>query len=207
MKRWIFAVVLAVFIAPALSAKSWAETFHLVGFEDPNLSAEVNFTYAGGVITVSITNNTSILSSPDARLTAFAFNLPANVGVLSFSTLHPGWGSVAQLNAIDTPGLFGFYDVAAITGPNFHGGNPEAGIPPGATFQFSFELQGSGLASIIDEFVFLGEFSYSRPRPVEFTQYFIARFQRTGLDGEGSDVAIPGEPTEDPQSPEPELPV
>jgi hypothetical protein len=196
MKRWIVAVVLAVSLAPALSAKSWAETFHLFGFEDPNLSAEVNFTYGSGVITVSITNNTSMLSSPDARLTAFAFNLPANVRVLSFSTSHEGWGSLAQSNAINTPGLFGFYDVAAITGHNFHGGNPNAGIPPDATFEFSFQLEGSGLSSLMDESAFLDEFSYSRPRPVEFIQYFIARFQRTGLDGEGSDVGIPGEPNE-----------
>jgi hypothetical protein len=168
----------------------------------------VDFTYdpATGVITVIITNDTSILGGEDATLTAFAFNLPEGVTVASFSTSHDGWNFVSNPNAIDTPGLFGFYDVAAITGPNFHGGKPNFGIPPGGIFTFEFTLAGLGL-NLLNQDSFLDLNSYSRPRPVENVQYFIGRFQRTGEDGEGSDVAIPGEPTEDPQSPEPELPV
>jgi hypothetical protein len=192
---------LAVFIAPALSAKSSAETFDIAGVEDTNLTAQVNFTYdpTTGVITVIITNDTSILGGEDARLTAFAFNLPEGVTVTSFSTSHDGWNFVSRPNAIDTPGLFGFYDVAAITGPNFHGANPNFGIPPLGVFTFEFTLSGPDLDLLTEE-SFLDLNSYSRPRPVENVQYFIGRFQRTGKDGEGSDVAV-SEP-EDPENPE-----
>jgi hypothetical protein len=202
MKRWILAAVLAVFFTPIISATSSAETFDLVGFEDPNLVAEVDFAYDSttGAITVRITNNTSVLGGPDAALTAFAFNLPEGVTVdLSTVPQMEGWHYVVKPNGIDTPGRFGFYDVAAITGPNFNGGKPNSGIPPGETFVFQFILTGPNLAALTEE-NFLNLVSYSRPRPAESVQHFIGRFQRTGIDGEGSDVAIPGE-LSDPEAP------
>ena len=45
MNRWIVAVLLAVFVVPALRASSLAATFNLVGVQDPNLVAIVDFTY------------------------------------------------------------------------------------------------------------------------------------------------------------------
>jgi hypothetical protein len=205
MKRWIVAVILTVFLAPALSAKSWAETFDLIGVEDPiNLVATVNLAYAYdaisgiGKINISITNNSLPDAGSDPRLTAFAFNLPDGVNVLGFSSNPIAWNLLAKSNAIDTPGLFGFYDVAAITGPNFNGGNPEyLGIMRGETFFFEFLVTGPDLDKL-DATSFRALRSYSRPRPAEYVQYFIGRFQRTGEFGEGSDVAIP-EPTEDPE--------
>jgi hypothetical protein len=110
-----------------------------------------------------------------------------------------GWHYVVKPNGIDTPGRFGFYDVAAITGPNFNGGKPNSGIRPGATFSFEFILSGPDL-NLLTEQSFQNLTSYSRSRPVENLQWFIGRFQRTGIDGEGSDVAIPGE-LSDPEAP------
>lgn len=211
MKKWFLAVLMAAFLGPGFNSKAAAAIFDLVGVEDSNLGAIVDFTYDSGtgLITVSITNNTSLLGGPDARITAFAFNLPADVSVSSFETLHEGWDVVAKNNGIDTPGEFGFYDVAGITGSNYNGGKPSNGIPPGSTFTFQFQLAGAGLVNVVTEFEILSLMSYSRPNRSENVQYFIGRFQRTGMDGEGSDVAIPdGQPSEEepeePQDPEPE---
>jgi uncharacterized cupredoxin-like copper-binding protein len=206
MNRWIVAVLLAVFVVPALRASSLAATFNLVGVQDPNLVAIVDFTYTYdstedvGIIDITIMNDTSLAGGPDPRLTAFAFNLPEGATVdLSTVPQMEGWHYVVKPNGIDTPGRFGFYDVAAITGPNFNGGKPNSGIPPGETFVFQFILTGPNLAALTEE-NFLDLASYSRPRPAESVQYFIGRFQRTGIDGEGSDVAIPGE-LSDPEAP------
>jgi hypothetical protein len=185
MNRWIVAVLLAVFVVPALRASSLAATFNLVGVQDPNLVAIVDFTYTYdstvdvGIIDISIMNDTSLAGGPDPRLTAVAFNLPDAVTVVQLNSNQAGWKALPQSNAINTPGRFGFYDVAAITGPNFNGGKPNSGIPPGETFVFQFILTGPNLAALTEE-NFLDLASDSRPRPAESVQYFIGRFQRTG---------------------------
>lgn len=198
MRRWFFSLGLAGFLMLGLNLRAGAaEDFFLRGFEDSSLGAYVVFSYNAPTITIDIRNTSLTEAHPDARLTAFAFNIPDNVSVdtvtvsdINCSTDGAGWFSVSARNSIDTPGLFGFFDIAAITGPNFNGGNPNAGIAPGCTFRFQFTVTGS-LAGLT-EMSFLGLNSYDPPRkPDEYVQFFMGRFQRTGLDGEGSDVAIP----------------
>lgn len=165
--------------------------FDLVGVGDPNNTAHVVFAYDPTLAKVSIyITNTSALYDP--RLTAFAFHVPGGVTGVSSFTGPSGWDELFDPNDINTPGQFGFFDVAALTGPTFGGGFPNNGIARGQTFSFEFVLSGSGLDSL-DERSFLSLLSLDPPRlPDEDVQYCIARFQRTGPDGRGSDVGIPG---------------
>jgi hypothetical protein len=178
------------------SAAAIPVTFDLYGVEDPNNTARVEFSYNSsssdsGRVDIHI-KNTSALYDP--RITAFAFNTPdAVTGVSSFSG-PSGWSSLFSPNLINTPGQFGKFDLAGVTGPNFSGGFPNNGIPKSSTFNFSFFLTGSGLDSL-NEDSFLSLLSYTNPPPTEDPQFFLVRFQRTGADGEGSDVGAVPEPT------------
>ena len=165
--------------------------FDLIGVNDPNLTAHVLFTYDGiDTIDIAITNTSLPAAGPDPRFTAFAFNVPTDVtGVLSFGG-PANWTDSFDPDSINTPGQFGFYDLAGITGPNFNGGSPSAGIARGDTFTFSFLLMGSDL-NMLNQSSFLDLPSFDPPgNPTEATQFFIGRFQRTGSDEEGSDVAV-----------------
>jgi hypothetical protein len=168
--------------------------FSLIGVNDSNLRASVEFDYnyddTTGTIDIDITN-ISILE-PDPRLTAFAFNTPPSVTGFSSFTGETGWSGYYNPNGINTPGQFGLYDMAGLTGPNFNGGDANDGIPISSTFSFSFILTGSDL-NLLDDDDFLGRLSANEPGGGDQFQYFIGRFQRTGFDGEGSDVAIPGD--------------
>ena len=190
---------LSLFIISVLffSANTYATPvpFDLIGVNDPNLKAHVEFGYDSGTGTISIAvMNTSLFyGSPpdDPRLTGFAFNAPTNVTGISSSTLPVGWTAVFDPNSINTPGQFGFFDIGAITGPNFNGGSPNSGIPRSSTFSFSLVLAGTNLDTL-NEMSFLSLFSFDQAGPpLENPQFFILRFQRTGPDGEDSDVAIP----------------
>jgi hypothetical protein len=186
--------------APALAGPI---TFGLVGVTDPSLTAEVQLAYDADTATLSIdiTNTSALAAGPDPRLTAFAFNVPENVSGISSFTGPAGWGSQYDPDDIDTPGQFGAFDVAGLTGPNFGGGDPNDGIPRGATYVFTIGLSGLDLEGL-DELSFLGILSDDPAGPpFEDEQFFIARFQRTGPGGEGSDVAIPSEiPVPEPTS-------
>ena len=166
-----------------LQAPTWASpTFALFGVNFPDqVSASVDFEYDSGQINLSIMNNSDF----DARLTAFAFNVPDGVGFMSFSG-PSGWLASFDPDNINTPGQFGKFDLAGLTGPNFNGGAPNVGIPPASTFDFTFGL--SGNLSGLTEDSFLG--LLSDPGKNDNPQPFIARFQRVGPDGEGSDVAV-----------------
>jgi hypothetical protein len=203
-------VVLAAvtLLGPATAASAAPLLITLEGAYDHSLSASVLFSYTGlsnssGRVDLTVTNTSSYW---DPRLTALAFNLPGAVtGVTGFSSTRSGWQGNYDRNDIDTPGQFGLYDVAALTGPNFNGGSANAGIARGTTANFSFTLSGTGLLGL-SEGSFLSLLSYDRPGGAnEAEQYFIARFQRTGLLGLGSDVATPeGPPSEVPPTGVPE---
>lgn len=184
----VLAILGATLVVPA--AHAVPVEFDLFGVGDPNNTAHVVFAYDPTVARVSITiSNTSALYDP--RLTAFAFNAPANVTGVSSFTGPSEWGYRFDPDNINTPGQYGLFDLAAVTGPNFNGGFPNNGIASGQTFLFEIVLSGSGLDSL-DEMSFLSLLSFDPPRrPDENEQYFIARFQRTGPDRRGSDVTIP----------------
>ena len=176
-----------------ISTTAWATIIGLTGVNDPNNKAEVDFLYNAGTGTIDISiQNTSPLYDP--RLTAFAFNVPDDVTGVTAFTGPSGWGFMFSKNSINTPAQFGFFDIAAVTGPNFNGGNPNDGIPISTTFAFRFDLAGSNL-DLLTADSFLNELSYDPPgNPNESSQPFLGRFQRTGADGEGSDVAAVPEP-------------
>jgi len=170
-----------------LQAPTWAATtFDLFGVNYPDqVAASVNFAYnsGSGQIDLSLTNN----SDYDARLTGFAFNVPDSVTGVSSFTGPSGWAESFDPDNISTPGQFGKFDLAGLTGPNLNGGDPNDGIPPASTFNFTFVLAGAGLDGL-NENSFLG--LLSDPGKNDDLQSFIARFQRVGPDGEGSDVAV-----------------
>ncbi|MGH7231628.1 MAG: PEP-CTERM sorting domain-containing protein, partial [Nitrospiraceae bacterium] len=193
---WLLGVGLALGFAGAPSA--WADpmSFSLGGVNDSNLTANVLFSYTPttGTLDIGITNTSALAAGPDPRLTAFAFNVPSAVTSISSFSGPSGWSSLFDSNDINTPGQFGFFDIAGLTGPNFNGGSPNSGIPRGSIFNFQFVLSGSGLLGLTES-SFLNVASYDPPgSPNEAEQFFIGRFQRTGPLGEGSDVAIPTGP-------------
>jgi hypothetical protein len=175
-------------------------SFDLVGVGDANNTATVLFAYDPGSATVHLDiENTSALYDP--RLTSFAFNVPGQVSGVSSFNGPSGWAASFSPDHINTPGQFGFFDVAGLTGPNFNGGHPNDGIPRNSTFSFDILLAGSDLGSLT-ELSFLSLLSLDPAGgPNESEQYFIARWQRTGRSGNDSDVGIP---TGDPTAPVPE---
>ena len=142
--RCFLCVMLMVF---GVASSAWSDSFTLQGVNYPSqISALVNFDYtpSSGTIDIGITNTSSITSS----LTAFAFNIPGAVTGVSAFTGPNGWNSDFSINGINTPGQYGFFDMAGITGPNFNGGKVANGIPatnPDTMFSFQFQLSGSGL--------------------------------------------------------------
>ncbi len=194
-KRSMWLVGIGLVAGVAAASPVWADpmSFSLAGVNDPNLTASVLFSYlpATGTVDIGITNTSTLAAGPDPRLTSFAFNAPSGVTGISTFSSPSGWSSTLTSNSINTPGQFGFFDIAALTGPNFNGGSPNAGIPPSSTFNFQFVLTGAGLLGLTES-SFLSVPSFDAAgNPDEAEQYFIGRFQRTGLNGEGSDVAIP----------------
>jgi hypothetical protein len=187
MKLKCVALLLGL-VAFGLQTPTWAATsFDLVGFNFPvQILASVDFTYDSNLrkISVSLMNKSEF----DARLTAFAFNVPDNVTGVNVFTGPANWSDSFSPNSINTPGQFGQFDLAGITGSNFNGGDPNDGIPPSSTFDFEFLLNGTGLDGLTED-SFLGLLSYPG-NPNDNPQPFIARFQRVGSDGEGSDVAV-----------------
>ena len=196
MKKLLGCFLCVMLLVFGVAPSAWTLSFDLSGVNFPSqISATVDFDYnpSTGNIGIDIENTSSITSS----LTAFAFNVPDGVTGASLSG-PTGWSAykivsgTIDKNAINTPGQFGFFDLAGITGPNFNGGNVADGIPQGATFSFDFLLTGTGLGGLTtDSFLSL----LSEPGPGQSNpQPFIARFQGIGPD-DLSDVAVVPEPT------------
>jgi hypothetical protein len=201
----------AALIGSVANATAAPMLFTLEGEAFEDLSASVLFSYVGlsntsGRINVAVTNTSNTMGPlawpDDPRLTSFAFNLPGSptvTGITSFTSSLSGWNASFDRNDINTPGQFGFYDAAGLSGSNFNGGSPNSGIARGATGNFSFTLSGSGMLGLTES-SFLSLLSNDpQGGPNEAEQYFIGRFQRVGLLGLGSDVATPtGQPTTPP---------
>lgn len=176
-------------------------TVEVVGQTDSQNRAQVEFNYASGILDVSVTNTSALLTDPtnslsyDPRITAIAFNLPDNIGNLSSTDFPDKWMPIFQDNKrnwIDTPMPLGLFDIAAVTGPNFNGGSPKNGIAIGDTlnFRFMFEARATSEFSDFDTIDFLNALSYGSKK--NDTLFPLAvRFQRTGPNGEGSDVGVP----------------
>ena len=194
MKKLLIAMVALVLVGMAAPVWAIPTAFSTTGVGDSNLIADVLFTYNGvNTINIAITNNSLPAAGPDPRLTAFAFNIPDEVTGIDIYAGPTGWGGVYDEDNIDTPGQFGFFDIAGLTGSNFGGGDANDGIARGYASSFFFQLLGTGLGSLSED-DFLASNSFDPGAPDEDVQVFIVRWQRTGLDGEGSDVGIPSVP-------------
>lgn len=202
-RAWVIAGTVGLLAAATQPAS--AVTFGIAGLSDPvNNTATVDFDYdaSAGKITVGITNTAD---GDDPRITGFAFNVPDSVtGVSSFmadGTENDGaWSSLFASDDVDTPMNLGFFDLAGRSNDNgnsgINGGSPNAGIDNGETATFMFVLSGEILGSLTaDSFLSL----LSAPGNGQSSLYsFAVRFQRTGEDGEGSDVGVPGDTSEVP---------
>jgi len=189
-------IATGVFFGATLSAmcviasdRAVAATFNIAGLTDPLNTGIVDFSFDGiDTITVEIENTST--SGPDPRVTGFAFNVPDAVTGVDFFTAtgtedNTDWMYAFDPDGINPPQIDVNFDLAGITGPNIAGGDPNSGIMFGKTGIFTFMLTGNDLASLTED-SFLGISSDGHS--------FAARFQRTGTDGEGSDVAVPVAP-------------
>jgi hypothetical protein len=173
--------------APVMAS---ANPITLVGVNDPTLRASVLLSYSSstattGVLTLVIGN---ISTAYNPALTGFGFNAPASItSVTAFtSTLSP-WGYSFTPDGINTPGNYGFFDIAGLTGPNLNGGKPSNGIQINNSATFTFTLAGTNLNLLdVNSFLLLNS---SASNSTSSVQPFIARFQRTGPLGQDSDVA------------------
>lgn len=186
-------IVLFTFFLLVSASIAFAIPFDLVGVNDPNNRAHVEFTYTAGsptAATISLRiQNTSPLYNP--ILTGFALNLPDEVIGVSGFTRPSGWNFELDWNDINSPGQFGHFDLAGLTGPNLNGGDTNDGISIGhGLVPFSFDIVVDQLNTLTAE-TFLALLSDDEPGNGTDPQFFIARFQGTGADGRGSDVAIP----------------
>lgn len=178
----------ALIIGSAASAGAAPVLFTLQGAESDDVSASVLFSYVGltestGRVDVTVTNTSGAY---DPRLTAIAFNLPESVsGIGGFTSSLSRWRATYAPDDINTPGRFGSFDAAALTGPNFAGGSPRKGLAPNASASFAFAVVGAGMLGL-DESAFLGAAASGAG---EGAPVFAARFQQVGLQGDRSDVA------------------
>jgi len=186
------------------STVTQAVTINLVGNEDANNTATAQITYDSvNTLTVVLTNT----SQNSELITGFAFNAPdAVTGISAFTasgTLDDDeWSSVFDPNGVSTPQPLGFFDVGAITGNNLEGGDPQEAIttlPPTNIGTFTFTFAGNGLdlagltvASFLN-LVSQPSGNGNQGANADF-QTFAVRFQQTGVNGGGSDVAIPQVP-------------
>lgn len=188
-----FAVVFLLMGAVQINAT----TIYLVGVNDPNNTATVEFEYSWyldselnddylGKIDVGITNT----SMYEAVITGFTFNAHTKVTSLESFEGPDGWTGYFDTDNISTPEPFGFFDVAGITGKNLEGGNPKEGIEVDDTYKFTFIFNGIDLETLTAE-SFLNELSFIKVQGNESGVSIAARVQRSRFDGESSDVMIP----------------
>jgi hypothetical protein len=191
MRRFSMICAVLALMLVCVPGLAKADLLYLQGVNYPNVSAMVDFSYLGidpehGTISVSLKNTASISSA----FTGFAFNAPGNVtGLGTFTGPNVDWTVVYTPNAINTPMQFGFFDLAAITGPNFNGGTPPNGIWNGKTGVFSIGVTGTNMNTLTTS-SFLSLFS-DLGGNVGVPENFVGRVQAIGLCGDGSDVAIP----------------
>jgi hypothetical protein len=190
VKRKILLIALVLCMAMTVAPSAKADLLYLQGVNFPDVTAMMNFNYAftdadHGTISVTLGNTSSIV----AAFTGFAFNAPENVtGLSAFTGPNADWTAIYTPNSIGTPMQFGFFDLAAITGPNFNGGSPSNGIWSGDTGSFFIGVTGTAMDTLTS-MSFLSLFSDLGGK-VGVPENFVGRVQAIGSFG-GSDVAIP----------------
>ena len=179
---WVGCLAAAAMLAANLQA---ATTYTVIGNVDTNNTADFIFADnpfsnvdATGFTVAFTLENTSALFNP--IITGIALTVPSGVTGfnLAASTLPTSWGTFFELGGVNTPQDVGTFDFCAESGngdKNCGGGNPGDGIDAGDSFDFVLR--------------FLGDFDDATLSSGDFLP-LAARFQNTGSDGEGSDVAI-----------------
>jgi hypothetical protein len=203
-----------------------AESFDVIGKEDTNNRARVEFNYTAqsavsGRVDIAV-RNTSIPNNqgganPAPHVTGLMFNIPSTILSLLSYSVPSGWavfptspiaGSLPPLpnNAVRPPSNVGLFDMCSETqGANQNcngGGNPGPRLSVGETGVFSFVFSGAQMTQLTTmSFLSL----LSAPLNNNTTpSFFAARFQTTGLDGNGSDVGLGTNLNTPPLSPVPE---
>jgi PEP-CTERM motif len=178
-------------VAFALPVSADVIEFDLLGVASGDNRAHVSFGYSYsavtelGKITLSVTNTS--VNQPDPRITGFFFNAPKQVEDIDSFLGPSGWDLEFDPNDLNAPGNFGLFDIEGSSGPN--SGIGISSLLGGPTRTFQIFVEGDNLGSLTAA-SFLNLLSYPENRNTA-RQYFEVRFQRTGLNGQGSDVAIP----------------
>ncbi len=200
MKTKVRGAFLAILSVPLMLGPAHASMtsfgFSCITFDDPDNCAigetQLILTGPDDGLGLNMGLFTIANSGPDAPVVDAVSGISDFVGPTE-------WSGLFKRDSINTPGQFGLFDIAGITGMDLGGGNPNVEIPRGLTpSSFEFTLFGPSL-NLPDTSSFLDLFSFEQEGP----QFFIARFQRTGADQQRSDLAIPGEASPPPVFPEP----
>jgi hypothetical protein len=194
---------LSILLLFASSTPAAAVSFDVFGVNDPNVTANVNFTYSptssgSGTVTILVKNTTSTVLS--GAITNIAFNVPTVITGLASSSSSsddpafddPDWSEALSLNGLNSA-PFGDFDAGAGNGvfpAHLNDGSPSGGIHTGIaggyTGTFVFDFTGVSGLNALTEDSFLNLLSTGGEGG---SASFQVRFQ--GLDNSaGSDRAV-----------------
>ena len=195
--RKVVLLVLSLVITLALASSSYAITIwgnnggnSLGEFTGTLVYNAINSTSA--TLQITLTNTTPV--GGGGAITGFAFNNPGDlITDGSMIANYAGFSATGGDNSINGQ-PYGYFDIGILTGANFQGGNPLAGILYGDTGVFNFTLTGINLDT-------LDEYSFVNEKSEDGNEFFLVRIQSIDA-GAGSDK-VPGETGETPVVPEP----
>lgn len=166
-------VCAALFAVAVLALPTWASAAPIVVFgnTDPvNNTATGTLTLSPSSLSLVLTNTSNF----QGTVTGVGFDLPGSpldgfsgANVVAFTFTDTNQTNVPQFNTA-------VLDFSFITGPNFAGGSPNDGLAPGGTLTFNV----SGNFAAFTE--------------AQVASALFVRFQRTGANGQGSDVGGAG---------------
>ncbi len=167
-KRLLTLFGLSLLFVFATSAPAAAVSFDLFGVNDPNVTANVNFTYApvgpgSGTVTVVVKNTTPTALA--GAITNIAFNVPTVITALASSSHSsddpafddPDWSEALSFDGLNSA-PYGDFDAGAGNGvfpAHLNDGTPSGGIHTGiaggytGTFVFNF-TGASGLDALTE---------------------------------------------------------
>jgi hypothetical protein len=179
LARSVITVACLLSVPAVASAVPFTITGNATGAD---AAASGDVTLVGSVLTVDITN-TSLF---DARITGLGFDLIFGDFVANNSSGLNGFSGDDEGSFLFSDGVLGnvpqfnatVLDFGWLTGNNFNGGSANLGLVTGASLTFQ-------VTDTVDAFAGLTE--------AEIAEALFVRFQRVGVDGEGSDVGTPGD--------------
>lgn len=179
-RKFLFATLTFAIICLGSALAAKADTVHN-GDPGSGVQATItSYTLVGNTFTFTITNTSNAALNPQIRLTGIGFDLSGDRGAYTLdSSVSPAgvtFNIFPDVNPPPAQGTTGSFDFALVTGSgnNFGGGGNTPGLTTtqSATFSITGDFTGLTAQQIADA--------------------IYVRFQSTGLDGEGSDVAHNG---------------